>query len=179
MKYYPLWCAVLAGVIVGCAEQELHVNYNRPLTSPGGQFSALPPTVQNSVRAQVGAADITYIFTDTSSGRSIYEFHFKNTDLFPPLYVASDGSILTPEMTVAVGATAETIEAATGSAVSGVTMSDLPTPVVDAIRDQRPTAAVDSIHRIRSGEDVFYEVFFKDPGHHPKLFLTDSGRVVQ
>src|SRR5436190_4846009 len=116
MKFHPLCCVALAGILAGCAEDRPAIVYRQPLTSPGGEFATLPPTVQNSVRAQAGAAEIDQVSKDTSGGAPVYEFHFRNAEMFQPLYVAADGSVLTSNREVAVGASADTIEAATGSA---------------------------------------------------------------
>ena len=105
MKFRSLFFLVLGGFLAGCASEPSTMTYHAPLTSPGGKFSTLPPAVQNSVRAQVGSAEIETISKEASGDSRIYIFHFKNRDVFPPLYVASDGSVLTPDLQVAVGAT--------------------------------------------------------------------------
>lgn len=180
MKTHSLCLMVLAAMLfAGCAEQAPLVRYDRPLTSPGGEFSRLPPVVQNSVRAQAGAAEIEAITKETSGGATIYVFHFKNVGLNPPLYVASDGSVLTSDLQVAVGVTADAIEASTGFGSNGVKLQDLPVRVVTTIRSQAPTAEVDSVQKITEGTDVFYEVFFKHPEFHPTILVADDGRVVQ
>jgi len=38
----------------------------------------------------------------------VYKVYFRNHELFPPLYVAADGSLLNPDLSVAAGATADT-----------------------------------------------------------------------
>jgi hypothetical protein len=180
MKIHSLWfVAVAACALCGCASEPAIIAYQEPLTSPGGEFSKLPPTVQNSVRAEAGMAE----FEDISRGKigdlTVYEFRFKNQEEFPPLYVASDGSVLTSNLTVAVGASEDTIEASTGSGTSSIKMDDLPLKVVEMIRRSAPTAEVDSISRLTSAGEVSYDVTFKDPVRHPKLLIRDDGRLIR
>lgn len=172
------WFAAIFLVLCGCAEQPI-MTYDQPLTSPGGEFSKLPPAVQNSVRAEAGMAEIERIHRNPNGPTAVYEVHFRNEALYPPLYLASDGSVLTSNLTVAVGASEDTIAASTGSAVSGVKMDDLPSNVVLAIRHQAPTAEVDSISRVISGGQTFYTVMFKDAMNHPTLTIRDDGHLVQ
>lgn len=178
MKMHSLWFIAIAAALCGCAE-ESPFTYQEPLTSPGGEFARLPPAVQNSVRAEAGMAEIVRISTDNSGGSAIYQFQFRSPDVYPPLYVASDGSVLTSNLTVAVGASEDTIAASTGSEVSGIRMDDVPPNVVLTIRHQAPTAEVNSISRLTSNGDVFYSVSFKDPAHHAKILIRDNGKLVQ
>lgn len=173
-----LWLIPIAAILIGCEEQRPLVEYNRPLTSPGGIFSTLPPTVQNSVRAQAGAAEIDSITTFPHAGSTIYRFHFKESEIYPPLLIAADGSVLTPDLQVAVGATEESIEASTGFGSNGVKLDALPQNVVKTIRSQAPTAQVDSVHRLAMDNGTVYEVFFMDPAHHPKMFISEDGTVL-
>ena len=80
--------------------------YDKPLTSPGAKFGALPPVVQRTVLAEAGPAEVVDAVRDTSSGRVVYKIYFRDKDLFPPLYVAPDGSVLNPDLTVAVSTSA-------------------------------------------------------------------------
>ncbi len=179
MKFYSLWIVVLAALLSGCAEEGPEITYQQPLISPGGQFATLPPAVQNSVRAESGSAEIENISRTTNGDTRIYEIHFKDTLMYPPLFLTSDGSVLAPDFTVAVGASEDTIEASTASAASGVKLDELPPNVVRTIHSQAPTAEVDTINRLTSGNDVFYDVLFKDPGHHPALLISDDGRLAR
>ncbi len=179
MKFHTLCILALAAFLSGCAEEGPEVTYQQPLISPGGQFASLPPAVQNSVRAEAGSAEIENISRHVNGDARIYEVHFKNALMYPPLFLASDGSVLAPDLTVAVGASEDTIEASTASAASGVKMDELPPNVVRTIHSQAPTAEVDVINRLTSGSDVFYDVFFKDPAHHPALLISDDGRLAR
>ena len=179
MKTNILLILTIAATLCGCADHGPQADYQHPLTSPGGKFARLPPAVQNSVRAEAGMAEIADISQNNSETDPIYEIRFQNPDVYPPLYLASDGSVLSSNMTVAVGATVDTIAASTGSGVSGMKMDDLPPNVVETIRHQAPTAEVDTLTRLTSEGEVFYSVTFKDPKHHPKLLIRDNGRLVQ
>lgn len=179
MKFQSLFFLALGGLLAGCASETPTMTYHLPLNSPGGKFSTLPPAVQNSVRAQVGSAEIDKISKETSGDSRIYIFHFVNAQVFPTLYVASDGSVLTPDLQVAVGATQDTIEASTARVSSGIKFDTLPVDVVNSIRNHAPTSEVDSVQRITAGSDTFYDVFFKDPGHHPRLLISEDGKVVR
>jgi hypothetical protein len=178
MKIHYLLVVAIAAVLCGCA-LEHPISYTEPLTSPGGQFSRLPPAVQNSVRAEGGMAEISRITRSDTNGSPIYTFYFKNAETFQPLYVASDGSVLRSDMTVAVGATAETLEASTGSGVGGIRMGDLPPNVVVTIRHSAPTAVVASISRLTSEGETFYEIAFEDPANHPVIIIRDDGHLLQ
>jgi len=179
MKMNTLWFIAIATALCGCASQAPEVAYRQPLNSPGGEFASLPPAVQNSVRAEAGMAEIVGISKENDAGAAIYEIRFRNADVYPPLYLASDGSVLNSDLTVVVGASRDTIAASTGSGVSGIKMDDLPSNVVETIRHQAPTAEVDTLSRLTSEGDIFYNVTFKDPRHHPKLLIRDNGKLVQ
>lgn len=179
MKTLSLSAILAALILCGCAEEQPVIAYHQPLTSPGGIFANLPPAVQNSVRAEAGMAEIQWIYKNhLPSGNTVYEVHFKNHDVFPPLYLASDGSVLNPDLTVSVGATQDTIEAATGVSVGRLRMEDLPQAVVLTVRHSAPTAEVDTITRLNSGTEIFYEFTFKGPQQHPNLLVRDDGHIM-
>lgn len=179
MKLSCLCFVAIAAFLCGCSSESPLVTYNKPLTSPGGEFSRLPPVVQNSVRAEAGAAEISGIMEFENAGLPIYEIRFRSEDVFPPLYVASDGSVLTSNMTVAVGASPGAVEAATGSGVSSLKMDDLPTEVVKTIRHSAPMAEVGSITRLTSDGETVYEIRFKDPAQNPSLLVKDDGKLMR
>jgi len=176
MKTRSLWFVAIAVALCGCAD-ETGMTYQQPLNSPGGIFASLPPAVQNSVRAEAGTAEIATISKEVAPG--VYEFQFRNSGVYPPLYVAADGSVLTSNLTVAVGASEDSIAASTGNEASGLKMDELPPNVVLTIRHQAPTAEVSSISRLTSENQIFYNVRFKDPLHHPKLLIRDDGKFIQ
>ena len=178
MKQHALWFVAIATLLCGCAEQPM-VAYDQPLNSPGGEFSKLPPAVQNSVRAEAGMAEIEKVIRNHEGPTAVYEIRFRNQALYPPLYLAPDGSVLTPDLNVAVGASAETIAVSTGSAAGGIKLDDLPSNVIMTIRHQAPTAEVDEITRVNSGNQLFYSVTFRNPLHHPALMIRDDGHLMQ
>src|SRR4051794_8042869 len=93
-------------LITGCASHHTAAHepkqadypYTKPLTSPGGKFGMLPPVVQNTVRAEAGGSEVIDAIKGTSSGRVVYKIFFRSS---PTLYVAPDGSVLYPDLTVA------------------------------------------------------------------------------
>src|SRR5262244_1574702 len=104
------WATLILLLLAGCvgshgnSKEQPKTHYTRPLLSPGAQFATLPPPVQNAVRAQAGIQEITHITKDTSSGQVVYKIYFSEGQIFPPLYVAADGSVLHPDLRVAVPA---------------------------------------------------------------------------
>ena len=166
---------LLVGLLAGCATEtetrkaEHHTPYRRPLTSLGAKFGALPPAVQSTVLAQAGGAEITDAVRDTSSGHVVYKIYFRDPDVFPPLFVAPDGSVLNPDLTVAV------------SAVHGsrVKAADVPPSVMKVIRDRGPASGYSAINKERWGDREIYMVIFKDEAHYPRMFIAEDGRIVE
>ena len=145
-----------------------HTVYNKPLTSPGAKFGALPPVVQRTVLAQVGPAEVVDAVRDTSSGRVVYKVYFLDSDVFPPLFVAPDGSVLNPDLTVAV------------SAVEGtrVKREEVPPKVMKVIPERAPSSEVAYINKETWGGRTVYVVTFKDEAHNPKLLVAEDGTIV-
>ena len=142
--------------------------YQKPLTSPGAKFGALPPIVQRTVLAEVGMAEVVDAVRDTSSGRVVYKVYFRDSEVFPPIYVAPDGSVLNPDLTVAVKAREGT----------QVKLADVPEKVKDAIPERAPVTEVAYITKEAWGPLVVYVVTFKDEAHNPKLLLSEDGTVM-
>jgi hypothetical protein len=180
---YSVAICLLSAALVGCAhrdreEPERYYPYHKPLSSPGSKFGGLPPRVQNSVRAQSGAAEIYDISKLTMPDRVVYEVIFRDSQLFPPLYVASDGSVMYPDlMTFSVMADRGDIGPVSGGATSGMKLGDLPAKVVNTIQEMAPSAEVSYINRIVSGDTVMYDVSFKEP-RQPRLLISDSGKLI-
>ncbi|HNR71501.1 MAG TPA: hypothetical protein PLV05_04205 [Verrucomicrobiota bacterium] len=174
MKMPVCGVVLVALMAAGCAtgnksqEAAQHTMYNKPLTSPGAKFGALPPPVQLSVLAQVGAAAVVDTVRDTSSGQVVYKVYFRESDLFPPMYIAPDGSMLNPDLTVAVSAR-------TGTRVKP---EDVPPKVKKAIPEKAHSSEVAYINKEMWGERTIYVVTFKDEAHNPKLLLDEEGVVV-
>ncbi|HLH55232.1 MAG TPA: hypothetical protein VKY92_16630 [Verrucomicrobiae bacterium] len=150
------------------------MKYNKPLLSPGAQFAALPPAVQNSIRAETGSADIDNITKITNSGRLVYEVTFQNHKGFRPLYVAPDGSLLSDDLLLVVGAPKDQSNVITGGAVSGITLNDLPKDAVKEIQRKAPNAEIDTITREGHGDKSTFTVTFKDNMHAPLRFASDG-----
>jgi hypothetical protein len=171
----PVFLVVsLAALLAGCATQEQaqdaarQTPYHKPLTSPGAKFGALPPIVQRTVLAEVGPEEITDAVRDTTSGRVVYKVYFRDSEIFPPLYIAPDGSVLNPDLTVAV------------SAVEGtrVKPADVPVKVSKAVKDRASAGEVAYVNKEAWGGRVVYVVTFKDQAHNPKLLVGEDGTIL-
>jgi hypothetical protein len=175
--------SLTAILLTGCAHEKhlaQEYPYHEPLSSPGKTFSGLPPAVQSSIRAQVGAADMFDMIKTTNAPRTIYKITFQESDLFPPLYVAADGSVIYPDLqTVAVSAHADTIGVISGGAESGLKLSDLPIKVATTIQEKAPTAEIAYINKIVKGIQVFYEITFKDPLSNPGMLVAEDGSLLK
>ncbi len=176
-----LACAlVLIALVLGCASRQPQTAaypYEHPLASPGAQLGGLPPAVQNTIRAQVGGADIYQITKANRADETVYEITFQQPDRYPPLYVAADGSVLYPDLRVAVGAPVDTFGAVSGGASGGVKFSDLPVNVAKTIQQKAPTAEVAFINKVTINNKIFYEVRFKDE-RQPQMFIAEDGTLL-
>lgn len=172
--------ALVCLALVGCASRRYagDTPYQNPLNSPGTKFSGLPLVVQNTVRAEAGTTEISDIAKTAFTGSPVYVVHFRNAELFPPLYVAEDGSVLNPNLTVAVGAPAEDISVLTGTVVNGIKLSELPKRVVETIQTRAPVTEVLAIHKEDHGAKAYYEIRFKDPTRHSQMYVLDDGTVL-
>jgi len=179
-----LFLLMVGFLVAGCVTHpeiksaEKDTPYTFPLESPGAQFGALPPAVKNAVRAEAGAAEITEVVQLDHDGVPMYEVHFRNRDLFPPLYVAADGSVLRPDLSLAVGAPVDRFGVSSGGAVSGINFAELPPKVSKVLRERAPGAVMANIAKETWGDRVVYVISFTDPEHHPKLYLAADGTVM-
>ena len=169
---WPILVVLSLGILVtGCSTPNKtqtaspQTPYRKPLTSPGAKFGALPPVVQRTVLAEVGPEPVYDAVRDTSSGRVVYKIYFRDSRIFPPLYVAPDGSVLNPDLTVAVSA-------AQGTRVK---RAEVPARVMKAIPERAPVADIAYISKEAWGERVVYVVDFKDAAHNPRLFIGEDG----
>jgi hypothetical protein len=174
----------VAAVLAGCAPQgEVlnvhHTPYNVPLYSSGAQFGALPPAVQNTVRAEAGSEEIYDIVKDSNSGQTIYRIYFVNPGAYPTLYVARDGSVLNPDLTVAIAAPHDTMGTFGSSLGTAVKLTDLPPSVLEVIHQQSSRAEVASIDKGTWGNRTVYVVTFKDESHYPKMYVEADGTVLK
>jgi hypothetical protein len=174
MKLPVLFVVSLVVLLAGCktpskTQTASHQTpYLKPLNSPGAKFGDLPPIVQRTVLAEAGPEEIVDAVRDTSSGRVVYKIYFLDHEVFPPLYVAPDGSVLNPDLTIAVNAEEGT----------RVKRSDVPAAVMKAIPERAPVSEVAYINKEAWGGRVVYVVTFKDQAHNPKLLVAEDGTFV-
>jgi hypothetical protein len=164
----------LVVLLAGCSTNQTqtaahNTPYHNPLTSPGAKYGALPPAVQRTVLAQVGPEDIVNVVRDTSSGRVYYKIYFRDADIFPTLYVSPDGSVLNPDLTVAL------------SAARGVRVKaeEVPAIVKKAVQEHAPASEVAYFNLESWGGRVVYVVNFRDETHNPKLLIASDGTIVE
>ena len=175
--------ALILGLLCGCATKrssessEYTQIYNEPLSSSGTQFASLPPTVQNTVRAETGSAELDKIDKRNYSGRIIYRIEFENRDFYPPMYVASDGSLLDEDLRTLIAAVPDRTSIVTGGAVTKLSLSDLPAAAVKSIQREAPDAQVDWIDKEVHGDQTTYAVGFKDR-LHAVLHVASDGTVL-
>ena len=180
LRHFGALC--LAAVFCGCAGHhpvstaEYRDIYYRPLLSPGAQFAALPPAVQNTIRAEVGGTELFEVFKDTSSGPAVYRIDFENPDLFPPMYIAADGSLLDPDLNVVIAAPKPAMRVVAGGPVT-LSLNDLPPAVVKVIQHAAPDAEIASITKETKGDQTTYVVSFKDHAH-PVLYIGTDGTLL-
>src|SRR5207248_11624205 len=101
---------------------------------------------------------------------AIYRVDFENRDLFPPMYIAADGSLLNPDLSVAIRAPQPATPVVVGGPVT-LSLNDLPPAVVKAIQHAAPDAEVGSITKQTKGDQTTYIVTFKDRAH-PVLYFS-------
>jgi hypothetical protein len=150
--------------------------YNKPLLSPGAQFSATPPAVQNTIRAEAGATGISSITKEFNGDHPYYRVDFISWG-FPPLYVAPDGSVLDPDLNVLIPAPIEKVSSATGSPLNTLMLGQLPPAVVRAIQLRAPDAEVANIEKDTHGDHTAYFITFKDNRRAP-LHLASDGTLL-
>jgi len=175
----------LTGVLLcGCAhytEEQISESsgpYTNPLASPGAKFGALPPAAQHTVRAQAGAAEIVDVERVHGISSPAYKIIFRNQDSFPPLYVAADGTLVTPDLTPAFGATRDEFGVVSAGPVTDVKINELPPPTLKAVHDRVPNGEIAHINKETWGDRVVYIVSFIDPVHHPRLYITADGKIL-
>src|SRR5437899_5543533 len=190
MRKPMLFCSLISAAcaLAGCVSQPKqaefvrvpHVEgpYQRPLLSPGAQFGALPPKVQNAVRAETGIAIIDRVVRDRTPIGTIYKIYFQNEFVYPPLYVSADGDVLNPDYTIAVPAPQNPLQPfPSGPPVDGKTLvlSDLPPEVLKIIQEQAPHADIGSIEKQTWGDRTVYILSFKGENASPRLYVRSDG----
>jgi len=169
----------MAAFFSGCATSDRIAGYHAPLNSVGASFGALPAAVQNSVRAETGSAEISRIDKEMRSIGVVYKISYVNDGLYPPLFVAADGSVINPDMTVAVGATHDETAMSKGTGAGGLQFRDLPVPVAKVVDQAAPRSEVVSIDKETWGSRVVYILSFKDETKTPKLYIAADGTVLR
>jgi hypothetical protein len=170
---------VAVAFFAGCATSERVPAYQAPLTSVGARFGALPSAVQNSIRAETGAAQIRDIDKEFRSVGVVYKVTYVNEGLYPPLFVATDGSVINPDMSVAVGAVQDETAVLKGGAAGGIQFHDLPPPVVSVIDGHAARSQITSIDKQTWGSRVVYTISFKDETKTPKLYIAADGTILR
>lgn len=184
-------CAMaLALLVAGCAHHKAQTQpapvatvekgypYSKPLISLGSKFGALPRAVQDTVRAEAGMTDITDVVKSTTQDFVYYKISFRDPSNFPPLYVAADGSVLNPDLTLAIPAPQDASGGLSAGPAASVTIKDLPESVASVVRERAAGAEIASIKREAWGDHVVYRVTFSDPENHPPLTVAADGAVV-
>src|SRR5215471_15557198 len=174
---------ILAAAAAGCASHHRastpapppvameEYPYHAPLSTPGARFATLPVVVQNTVRTEAGSAEITDVRKETHDDHVYYRILFRDERNYPPLFIGGDGSVLYPDLTVAVPAPQQT--------VTEVNLNDVPLGVLRVIQARPPPAAeVASVSKENWGDHTIYIVSFKDDVHNPKLYVVADGTVL-
>jgi len=168
-------------LLAGCARQHAsapapaptpssHSPYSSPLSTPGARFGALPQVVQNTVRTEAGTAEIVDVRKETSGDRPFYKISFRDTSNFPPMYIGVDGSVLNPDLSVAVPAPLE--------ASLEMKLSELPAGVRKIVKEHQSDGEITSLNQENWGNHTIYVVCFKDESHHQKLYIVADGTLL-
>ncbi len=173
MKIPVLRTVVTLVLLAGCASKheatktaQSNYPYTKPLTSPGGKFGMLPPVVQNTVRAEAGATEVVDAVRDTSSGRVVYKIYFRNS---PTLYVAPDGSVLYPDLTVAATPLLGTV----------VKPANVPPQVLRAVQEHAPHAEISLINKEIWRNRTVYVFSFKEESKYPRMNVAEDGTILE
>jgi hypothetical protein len=153
-------------LMAGCATQPDSVRKTslvsvpitpNPETSPGEMFSLLPQAAQKTVTTQTGASEIRSITKVLGSDRDVYEVRFRYAGASRTIYVAADGTLVN----TAPG---------TGPGLVG----KLPEAVQKVVQGLGPDSIVTDV---QTQQHTLYEITFKDPAIHHKIFVTEAGTV--
>lgn len=152
--------------------------YGKPLISLGAKFGALPHPVQDTIRAEAGLAEITEVSKSSTPDGVYYKISFRDAQNFPPLYVAADGSVLNPDLTLAIPAPQDASGSLSAGPAVSVRVKDLPERVLSTIHERAPGAEIASVKKEVWGEHVVYQVTFNDPESHPAISVAAEGAVL-
>ena len=179
MRAWIIPSALAVALIAGCAEQGNYQSaqnkgaghpYSKPLSTPGARFGSLPSNVQTTVLSEAGTAEIADVSKEIVGDRVVYKIFFQDPRNFPTLLVGADGSVLNPDMTIAVPARQ------LGSAE--LKPADLPPSVSKVIQEQAPKGEIASIVKETWGNHIVYVITFKDETHNPKLHIVADGTLL-
>jgi len=187
MKLSLLGVLLLLSVLTGCARHratfttgdnapqqdsapQQYSHYKNPLSTPGARFGILPQVVQNTVRSEAGTAEIVDAHKEISDGRIFYKISFRDPDTYPPLFVGSDGSVLNPDLTVAIPAPQEPSQ--------DIKLSDLPASVKKVLEDRKLVGEIASVSHENWGNHTVYIVSFKEAAHQEKLYIVADGTLL-
>jgi hypothetical protein len=144
--------------------------YHVPLSTPGARFGGLPQVVRETVLSEAGTAEIADIQRDASSGRMVYKIYFRDANIYPTMYVGSDGSVLRPDLSVVVPGPRP--------ASTLVKKDDLPMDVLKALSARPTLPDITSITKEYWGDHLIYIVAFKDEIKNPKLYIVSDGTLL-
>ena len=144
--------------------------YTTPLSTPGARFGILPAAVQNTVRSEAGTAEIVDARKERANDRVFYKVSFRDSANFPPLFIGADGSVLNPDLTVAVPAPQEMSQ--------DVKLSDMPSAVRKVLQERAPGAEIASSIQENWGNHTVFVITFKDEAQHPKLYIASDGSLL-
>lgn len=168
-------------LLSGCVHEDPYAYrtpYDEPLVSPGMKFLSLPGAVQNTIRAQAGVAEIDDINRHEAYQTPYYKVSFIRWRMYPPLYVAADGSVLNPDLTVAKYAPEENYAALAGHG-GGLTIGDLPSQVVNTIQARAKSQEISHIEQTTVNDRRIYEVYFKGEDKSVPLRIDQDGKIVE
>ncbi|MDQ6631248.1 MAG: PepSY-like domain-containing protein, partial [Verrucomicrobiota bacterium] len=150
--------------------------------SPDGSskvtFAQLPPAAQQTVRAQLGSAEINDIDKETKNGKTVYEVGSKTNGQQKEIRVAEDGTFLGLVSPAPAGPAPTP---ATPPAVSGkVTFDQIPAAVQNTVKSQINPSEINDIDReVKPGKQTVYEVGFKRNGQQTELRINEDGTMEQ
>jgi hypothetical protein len=176
-----IWSIIpLAVMAAGCASHHAKVQappatadnfypYHKPLSTPGSRFGSLPDVVKSTVLSEAGTVEISDVSREISAGRVIYRISFQDAVDYPPIFIGSDGSVLNPDLTVAIAAP---------QGPTSIKTDDLPLNVLRAIRERAPETEVAGVRMEYWGDHTVYIVSFKKDLLYPKMYVVADGTVL-
>jgi hypothetical protein len=103
MKIQIICAIAVVGLVSVCAWSGKHTgasDYNDQNVLTGGPavgmtIKDLPQAVKDTLKEKTPTAEISSIDRETISGKTVYKVNFLDSNKFPPLWVADDGSLVT------------------------------------------------------------------------------------